>query len=53
MIFLHNVPVVRVNQAWSVHITYIRLKAGFAYLVAIIDLFGRYVASVVNNQALS
>jgi len=40
---LRNVPIVRVNQVWSVDITYIRLKGGFVYLVAIIDWFSRYV----------
>lgn len=40
---LRNVPIVRINQAWSSDITYIRLRGGFAYLVAIIDWFSRYV----------
>ena len=40
---LRNVPIIRVNQVWSVDITYIRLKGGFVYLVAIIDWFSRYV----------
>jgi putative transposase len=42
---LRGVPVVRVNQVWSTDITYIRLKAGFAYLVAIIDWYSRRVLS--------
>lgn len=40
---LRNVPIVRVNQVWSTDITYIRLKKGFAYLMAIIDWHSRYV----------
>jgi putative transposase len=40
---LRNVPIVRVNQVWSTDITYIRLRGGFVYLVAIIDWFSRYV----------
>lgn len=40
---LRNVPIVRVNQVWSGDITYIRLHGGFAYLVAIIDWFSRFV----------
>lgn len=40
---MRNVPIVRVNQVWSVDITYIRLKGGFVYLVAILDWFSRYV----------
>lgn len=33
------------NQVWSADITYIRLRNGFIYLVAIIDWFSRYVLS--------
>ena len=33
------------NQVWSSDITYIRLSQGFAYLVAILDWFSRYVLS--------
>lgn len=40
---LRNLPIVRVNQVWSTDITYIRLKKGFAYLMAIIDWHSRYV----------
>lgn len=42
---LRNVAITRVNQVWSTDITYIRLSAGFVYLVAIIDWFSRYVLS--------
>src|SRR6266508_2441024 len=34
---LRGMKVTRVNQVWSADITYIRLLAGFVYLVAIID----------------
>ncbi len=40
---LRNVNVERVNQVWSTDITYIRLRQGFLYLVAILDWFSRYV----------
>jgi putative transposase len=40
---LRDVTVDRVNQVWSVDITYIRLGHGFAYLVAIMDWHSRYV----------
>lgn len=33
------------NQVWGIDITYIRLRQGFLYLVAIIDWFSRYVLS--------
>jgi putative transposase len=42
---LRNVPIERVDHVWSTDITYIRLRGGFAYLVAIIDWFSRYVLS--------
>ncbi len=40
---LRDVPILRVNQVWSTDITYIRLRGGFVYLVAIIDWHSRYV----------
>lgn len=33
------------NHVWSTDITYLRLKKGFLYLVAIIDWYSRYVLS--------
>lgn len=42
---LTNINIVRPNQVWSSDITYIRLRQGFLYLVAIIDWFSRYVLS--------
>ncbi len=33
------------DQVWSADITYIRMKKGFLYLVAIIDWYSRYVLS--------
>jgi putative transposase len=40
---LRGVTVSRPNQVWSVDITYVRLRKGFAYLVAIMDWHSRYV----------
>lgn len=40
---LRNVNIERVNQVWSTDITYIRLRRGFLYLVAVLDWFSRYV----------
>jgi putative transposase len=42
---LRNVAIERVNQVWGVDITYVRLSAGFAYLVAFLDWFSRFVVS--------
>ena len=40
---LHGVVINRKDQVWSTDITYIRLKHGFVYLIAIIDWYTRYV----------
>lgn len=40
---LRNLKIERPNQVWSTDITYIKLENGFAYLVAIIDWYSRYV----------
>lgn len=40
---LENISIEKPNQVWSADITYIRLIQGFAYLVAILDWFSRYV----------
>ena len=40
---LRDITVDRVDQVWSTDITYIRLRSGFVYLVAMLDWFSRYV----------
>lgn len=40
---LRGVAVNRPNQVWSTDITYIRMRRGFVYLVAILDWYSRYV----------
>ena len=40
---LRGVPIERVNQVCSTDITYIRLRQGFVYLVAVMDWYSRYV----------
>lgn len=40
---LRDVEITAVNQVWSTDLTYIRLKHGFVYLMAIIDWFSRFV----------
>jgi len=42
---LRGLPIVRPNQVWGTDITYIRMRHGFVYLVAIMDWFSRYVLS--------
>lgn len=40
---LGGLEIKRPNQVWSTDITYVRLRHGFVYLVAIMDWFSRYV----------
>ncbi|MDX1901099.1 MAG: IS3 family transposase [Gammaproteobacteria bacterium] len=48
---LRDVNITRANQAWMIDITYLRMPKGFMYLVAIIDVFSRYIVgwSVSNT----
>ena len=40
---LRGVEIVRPDQVWGADITYVRLRAGFLYLVAVLDWYSRYV----------
>lgn len=40
---LRDVAIVRPDQVWSTDITYLPMRHGFLYLVAIIDWYSRYV----------
>jgi putative transposase len=42
---LRDVVIDRPDLAWAADITYIRLRHGFVYLVAVMDLYSRYVIS--------
>jgi putative transposase len=42
---LRGVAIERVNHVWSTDITYIRLRGGYVYLVAVLDWYSRYVLS--------
>jgi putative transposase len=42
---LRNLAITRPNQVWSADITYIPMLHGFMYLVAIIDVYSRYVVA--------
>jgi putative transposase len=49
---LSGLPIIRPNQVWGTDITYIKLRKGFAYLVAIIDWYSRYVISWELSETL-
>ncbi len=40
---LRNLKIDKPDQVWSTDITYVKLAEGFAYLIAIIDWYSRYV----------
>src|SRR5690606_28165678 len=40
------------NQVWGTDITYIRMRAGWLYLVALLDWYSRYVVSWALSDSL-
>ena len=49
---LRNVTASYPNHVWGIDITYIRLRRGWMYLVAILDWYSRYVVSWELDQSL-
>jgi putative transposase len=49
---LRNLKIEKPNQVWSTDITYVKLEEGFAYLIAIIDWFSRYVINWKLSNSL-
>jgi putative transposase len=49
---LRGLAIVRVHQVWATDITYVPMPTGYMYLIAIIDLYSRYVLkwSVSNTM---
>ena len=50
---LGTVAIERPNQVWAADITYLPMAKGFAYLVAILDLYSRKVLSFRVSNAMS
>ena len=42
---LRNLEITRPNQVWQTDITYIPMSKGFMYMVAIIDVYSRYIVN--------
>lgn len=42
---LKNLEISKPNKVWAVDITYIKTPRGFVYLVALIDIFSRFIVS--------
>ena len=49
---LRNVAIERVNQVWSMDITYMPMKQGFLYLTAVMDWYSRCVLSWELSNSL-
>ena len=50
---LRNLNIIKPNQVWSTDITYVKLEKGFAYLIAVIDWFSRYVLNWKLSSGLN
>lgn len=50
---LRDVTASRPNHVWGIDITYIRLRGGWMYLVAVLDWFSRYIVSWELDQTLA
>lgn len=50
---LRNVRAAYPNHVWGIDITYVRLRGGWMYLVAVLDWFSRYIVSWELDQTLA
>ncbi|MGP1463869.1 IS3 family transposase [Tannerella sp.] len=50
---LRNLKIERCNQVWATDITFIPMKTGFMYLMAVIDLHSRYVLHWSLSNSMS
>lgn len=50
---LRNLAITHPNQVWGTDITYLRLESGWAYLVAIMDWYSRYVVAWRVSRTLA
>jgi len=49
---LRNVPIERVNQVWSMDITYVPMQKGFMYLAAVVEWYSRFVLAWELSNSL-
>jgi len=49
---LRNIIINKINQVWAADITYIPMRYGFMYLIAIIDWFSRYIIGYKLSNSL-
>ena len=50
---LGGLEIARPNQVWGIDLTYIRLRGGWLYLVAVLDWYSRYVVAWELDQTLT
>lgn len=50
---IKNLVIDRPNQVWATDITYIPMEKGFLYLVAIIDIYSRFILGHCLSNSLS
>lgn len=50
---LGGLEIARPNQVWGIDLTYIRLRGGWLYLVAVLDWYSRYVVAWEVDQTLA
>ncbi len=49
---LRDYKVIRANEVWAIDISYVRMKKGFMYLTAVIDLYSRYIVGWQLSNSL-
>jgi putative transposase len=49
---LRHLTITEPNQVWGIDLTYVRMKGGWMYLVAILDWYSRYIVSWEVDQTL-
>jgi len=50
---LRGLNIERSNQVWEIDITYIPMRSGFMYLIAIIDVYSRYIVGWDLSNSLA
>lgn len=49
---LDGLEINQVNQVWATDITYIKIREGFVYFIAIIDLYSRYIIAYELSHSM-
>lgn len=50
---LKEIKITHTNQVWCTDITYIRMKRGYMYMTAIIDVYSRKIVGWCNRSSMS